>query len=59
MRHSAKDGTQLSPHCFALLGPARNTLQNNRITFVAGLTVGASALSASFTTHGHGVGSRA
>lgn len=37
MRHSAKDGTQLSPHCFVLLNPARNTPHNNRIIFVAGL----------------------
>lgn len=58
MRCSTKAGTQHSPG-FMLLDSARNTPQNSRIISVAGHTISVSSLSASFTTHGHGVvGSR-
>lgn len=58
MRRSTKVGTQHSPG-FVLLDSARNTPQNSRIISVAGHTISVSSLSASFTTHGHGVvGSR-
>lgn len=54
MRRSTKVGTQHSPG-FVLLDSARNTPQNSRIISVAGHTISVSSLSASFTTHGHGI----
>lgn len=54
VRHSAKDGTQLSPCCFALL-----VLPEILLGITGSFLLLAPALSASFTTYGHGIGSRA